>query len=81
MASGSFSEAVEDQVVLDLVYEARDIDQHLGSQDKIDAWFDAKTKGLNDWQKAELRQQWGTMHKVLSSKARSYWRMSTPSLT
>lgn len=65
-----FSEAVEDQVVLDLVYEARDIDQHLGSQDKIDAWFEAKTKGLNDWQKAALREQWGTMQMVLSSKSR-----------
>ncbi len=65
-----FSEGVEDGVVLDLIYEARDIDQHLGSQDKIDAWFDAKTKALNDWQKAELRQQWGTMQKVLSSKSR-----------
>ena len=40
-----FSEAVEDEVVLDLVYEARDIDQRLGSEDKIDAWFEAKTKG------------------------------------
>ena len=65
-----FSEGVEDGVVLDLVYEARDIDQHLGSQDKIDAWFDAKTKGLNDWQKAALKEQWGTMQKVLSSKSR-----------
>ncbi len=65
-----FSEAVEDEVVLDLVYEARDIDQHLGSQDKIDAWFEAKTRALNDWQKAELRQQWGTMQSVLSSRAR-----------
>lgn len=65
-----FSEAVEDEVVLDLVYEARDIDQHLGSQNKIDAWFEAKTKGLNDWQKAALREQWGTMQKVLSSKSR-----------
>ncbi len=65
-----FSEGVEDGVVLDLVYEARDIDQHLGSQDKIDAWFEAKTKALNDWQKAELRQQWGTMQNVLSSKSR-----------
>ncbi len=65
-----FSEAVEDEVVLDLVYEARDIDQHLGSQDRIDAWFEAKTRALNDWQKAELRQQWGTMQRVLSSKAR-----------
>ena len=65
-----FSEAVEDGVVLDLVYEARDIDTKLGSQDKIDQWFDAKTKGLNDWQKEELKKQWGTMQNVLSSKAR-----------
>ena len=65
-----FSEAVEDEVVLDLVYEARDIDQHLGSQDKIDAWFEAKTKGLNEWQKDELKKHWGTMQVVLSSKAR-----------
>ena len=65
-----FSEAVDDGVVLDLVYEARDIDQRLGSQEKIDSWFEVKTRGLNDWQKAELKQQWGTMQKVLSSKSR-----------
>jgi type I restriction enzyme R subunit len=65
-----FSEAVEDGVVLDLVYEARDIDQRLGSTDKIDTWFEAKTKGLNDWQKNELKKQWGTMQAVLSSRAR-----------
>lgn len=65
-----FSEAVEDDVVLDLVYEARDIDQHLGSEDKIDIWFEAKTKGLNDWQKDELKKHWSTMQKVLSSKSR-----------
>ena len=65
-----FSEGVEDGVILDLVYEARDIDQHLGSEDQVDAWFDAKTKGLNDWQKEELKNHWGTMQKVLSSKSR-----------
>lgn len=65
-----YSEAVEDGVVLDLVYEARDVDQELGSQDRIDAWFDAKTRGLNEWQKDELRKQWGTMQRVLSSRAR-----------
>ena len=63
-----FSEAVEDEVVLDLVYEARDIDQRLGLAGQIDAWFDAKTKGLNDWQKDELRKKWGTMQCVLSSR-------------
>ncbi|WP_122770507.1 type I restriction endonuclease subunit R, partial [Burkholderia pseudomallei] len=65
-----FSEAVEDGVVLDLVYEARDIDQQLGSQDKIDKWFESRTKPLNDWQKNELKKQWGTMQQVLSSRAR-----------
>ena len=65
-----FREAVEDQVVLDLVYEARDIDQRLGSQEKIDAWFNAKTRRLNEWQKAALREQWGTMQNVLSSRSR-----------
>jgi type I restriction enzyme, R subunit len=65
-----FSEAVEDAVVLDLIYEARDIDQRLGAEDQIDAWFDAKTKGLNDWQKSELRKKWGTMQNVLSSRSR-----------
>ncbi len=65
-----FNEAVEDAVVLDLIYEARDINQRLGSEDKINAWFDAKTKGLNDWQRDELKKQWGTMQVVLSSKSR-----------
>ncbi|QRN82039.1 HsdR family type I site-specific deoxyribonuclease [Chloroflexota bacterium] len=65
-----FNEGVEDGVILDLIYEARDIDQRLSSEDRIDAWFDAKTRGLNDWQKDELKKQWGTMQKVLSSRAR-----------
>ena len=65
-----FSEGVEDEVILDLVYEARDIDQRLGSEEHIDQWFDAKTKGLNEWQKAALREKWGTMQNVLSSRSR-----------
>lgn len=65
-----FNEAVEDEVILDLIYEARDIDQRLGSEDRVDALFQAKTKGLNDWQKDELKKRWGTMQKVLSSRSR-----------
>ena len=42
------------------LYEARDIEQCRCSQDKIDAWFDAKTKGLNGSQRAALREQSGT---------------------
>ena len=65
-----FNEAVEDEVVLDLIYEARDIDQKLSSPEKVDAWFESKTKGLNDFQKSELKKKWGTMQKVLSSRSR-----------
>ncbi len=65
-----FDEAVKDGVVLDLRYEARDIDQYITSQKKIDQWFDAKTKGLNDVALAQLKQKWGTMQKVLSSQSR-----------
>ncbi|QDU32206.1 Type-1 restriction enzyme R protein [Poriferisphaera corsica] len=65
-----YDQAVEDKVVLDLRYEARNIDQNLGSKDKIDIWFKSKTKGLSDWAKAQLKQRWGTMQKLLSSKER-----------
>ena len=65
-----YSEAVADQVVLDLVYEARDIDQRISSQEKVDQWFDAKTADLNPWQVRELKRYWGTMQAVLSSKSR-----------
>ena len=65
-----FDEAVKDGVVLDLRYEARDIDQNITSQDKIDLWFEAKTKGLNDYARAQLKRKWGTMQKVLSSQSR-----------
>ena len=65
-----FNEAVEDGVVLDLVYEARDINTRLSSESKVDAWFEAKTKGLNDFQKHELKRKWGTMQQVLGSRSR-----------
>lgn len=65
-----YDQAVSDGVVLDLRYEARDIDQHITSQAKIDQWFEAKTQGLNDLALAQLKQKWGTMQKVLSSYSR-----------
>ena len=65
-----FGEAVEDRVVLDLVYEARDIGQQLSGKDQVDAWFEAKTKALNPWQRDELMKKWGTMKAVLSSRSR-----------
>jgi len=65
-----FDEAVEDGVVLDLLYEARDVEQFVTDQQSIDDWFDAETKGLNDVAKIELKKRWGTMQKVLGSKSR-----------
>jgi type I restriction enzyme R subunit len=65
-----FDEAVKDGVVLDLRYEARDIEQKITSLEKIDTWFETKTKGLTDFAKTELKQKWGTMKKVFSSVGR-----------
>ncbi len=65
-----FDEAVKDGVVLDLLYEARDIDQHVLDQKGIDVWFEEVTRGMNDLPKAELKRQWGNMQKVLSTKSR-----------
>lgn len=65
-----YDEAVRDGVVLDLRYEARDIDQSITSQKKVDQWFELKTKGLSNFAKAQLKQRWGTMQKVLSARDR-----------
>jgi type I restriction enzyme R subunit len=65
-----FNEAVEDGVVLDLLYEARDVEQFITDQQSIDDWFEAETKGLNDVAKTELKKRWGNMQKVLGSKSR-----------
>jgi type I restriction enzyme R subunit len=65
-----FDEAVADGVVLDLQYEARDIDQYIKSPEKIDQWFEINTAGLTDMAKVQLKQRWGTMQKVLSSRDR-----------
>jgi len=66
-----FDEAVADGVVLDLQYEARNIDQDLMSPEQVDRWFEVKTKGMTDLSKAELKKRWGTMQKVVSSEPRA----------
>lgn len=66
-----FDEAVKDGVVLDLRYEARNIDQNLSSPDQIDRWFEIKTRGMTDLSRAELKKRWGTMQKVVSSEPRA----------
>ena len=65
-----FHEAVEDKVVLDLKYEARDVPQRLTSKKAIDDWFEIKTKGLNGYQRSLLRKRWATMEELMSSGER-----------
>ncbi len=65
-----YDEAVTDGAVLDLRYEARDIDQSLTSPERVDRWFEAKTSGLTDAARMQLKKKWGTMQKVLSSRDR-----------
>ncbi len=65
-----FHEGVADGVILDLKYEARDVPQRLTSQAAIDQWFEHKTKGLNNFQKAVLRKRWATMEELMSAGER-----------
>lgn len=65
-----FDEGVRDSVILDLRYEAKDVDIRVTSEDKIDMWFEAKTRGLTDNAKAQLKKRWGTLKKLYSSRGR-----------
>lgn len=65
-----FDEGVRDGVILDLRYEARDVDQYLSSAEKTDQWFEAKTAGLTECGKAQLKRSWATLSKLYSSKDR-----------
>ncbi len=65
-----FNDAVKDGVVLDLRYEARDVDQSLTSKENVDRWFESKTEGLTEKKKQELKVRWATLNKLYSSKPR-----------
>lgn len=65
-----FNEGVTDGVVLDLRYEARDVDQGLSSEARIDQWFDTRTAGLTETAKNKLKASWSTLNKLYSSKER-----------
>jgi type I restriction enzyme R subunit len=65
-----FDEAVEDRVILDLRYEARNVDQYLGKEEKLDDWFEAHTAGLSSVAKAALKDRWVKLEKLFSSKER-----------
>ena len=56
--------------MLDLRYEARDIDQDLSSKEKVDLWFESKTAGLTEQAKTQLKQSWTSMNKLYSARQR-----------
>src|SRR5699024_5418802 len=66
-----FDEAVEDGVVLDLRYEARDIEQKLTSPERVDEWFQIHTQGMTDLSKHQLKQRWATIKAVESAEPRA----------
>lgn len=68
--SYKYNEAVRDGVVLDLRYEYRDIPQELSSHDRIDQWFDVKTRILSPRAKAKLKEKWANMQNIYSSRSR-----------
>jgi len=67
-----FHEAVTDGVVLDLTYESRDTEQKLVVREAVDTWFEEKTKGLNNFQKAVLRKRWANLEELMSSQERKH---------
>jgi len=65
-----FHEGVADGVILDFKYEPRDVPQRITSFKAIEAYFEQKTKTLNNFQKAIIRKRWATMEELMSAEER-----------
>ncbi len=65
-----YDEGVQDKIVLDLKYEARNVEQFMGNKEKLDQHFESKTKGLTEVAKAQLKKRWATLQEVVSSSGR-----------
>jgi type I restriction enzyme, R subunit len=66
----NFDRAIRDGVILDLRYEARDVDQRITSAAKIDQWFESKTRNLTENARIALKKRWGTLRTMYSSQSR-----------
>jgi type I restriction enzyme, R subunit len=62
--------AVDDGVILDLRYEARDVEQAISSKDKLEEVFKGLIKDATSEHEKEIRERWATLEKVYSSKER-----------
>lgn len=65
-----FNEAVKDQVILDLRYEAREIEQNLENEQAVDQLFEHITHNLSSKAKEELKSRWAVMKNLFSSRDR-----------
>ena len=63
-------EAVDDKVILDLQYEARDVEQEVHSKEKLDSILADMLKDVAEENKESVKSRWATMEKVYSSKER-----------
>ena len=61
---------MDDGVILDLQYEARDAEQRLDSKEQIDARFESLTAGLAPERVQEVKDRWATIEKVYSANER-----------
>lgn len=64
----TFREAVYDDVILDLRYEARTIHKEIADEESIDAIFEHDAKGLNDQARKSLMSRWAQIKKIYNSK-------------
>lgn len=65
-----FNEAVEDNIIRDLRYEARSVDQTVDDKDSLDRLFEQKTRNLSPIAKQRLQDRWATMQNLHSSSER-----------
>lgn len=63
-------QAVEDKVILDLEYEARDVEQEISSKERLDQKLAEIVDGLSEERVKLIKDRWATLEKVYSSKDR-----------
>src|ERR1019366_1799494 len=75
-----FHEAVTDDVILDLKYEARDVPQRISSRAAIDSWFEQTTKAYEDEAKRRFIEEPANM-KLLIVVSKLLTGFDAPSCT
>ena len=62
--------AVEDRVILDLQYEAREVEQSITSKAKLDEKLEQIIHGLTNERKQLIKDRWATLERVYSATER-----------